>query len=87
MRPNEKQFRNKKNGIALCPNLLRYFECGLVSFYDAHTILVSHHGPSKGNFYDNLKGLVGKKTSLPNKKNHFREDAAIGWHRRMFQKI
>ncbi|UKT62797.1 HNH endonuclease [Pedobacter mucosus] len=74
------------NGIALCPNLHRAFDRGLVSITNNYTILVSQHLIEKENHAYGLKGLAGKKILLPNKQRYFPEIAAIEWHREQVYK-
>jgi len=69
------------NGIALCPNLHRAFDRGLVSISADYTILVSDHLIEKENHAYSLKGLVGGKILLPNKRIHFPDAEAVAWHR------
>lgn len=69
------------NSIALCPNLHRAFDRGLVSISADYTILVSDHVIEKEAHAYTLKGLSGRKILLPNKTIHFPEAEALAWHR------
>ena len=69
------------NGIALCPNLHRAFDRGLVSISADYTIMVSNHVIEKEAHAYTLKGLAGRKILLPNKRIHFPEVEAVAWHR------
>jgi len=69
------------NGIALCPNLHRAFDRGLVSISADYTIMVSGHVIEKEAHAYTLKGLAGRKILLPNKPIHFPAVAAVTWHR------
>jgi len=69
------------NGIALCPNLHRAFDRGLVSISANYTIMVSNHVIEKETHAYTLKGLEGRKILLPNKQLHFPEAEALAWHR------
>lgn len=69
------------NGIALCPNLHRAFDRGLVSIANDYTILVSQHLIEKENHVYGLKGLAGRKMILPSKSIYFPSIVSVEWHR------
>ncbi|WP_425568858.1 HNH endonuclease [Pedobacter jeongneungensis] len=69
------------NGIALCPNLHRAFDRGLVSITNDYTILVSKHLIENTNHPYALNRLNGRRILLPNKSTQYPEIAAIEWHR------
>ncbi|PWS27991.1 restriction endonuclease [Pedobacter yonginense] len=69
------------NGIALCPNLHRAFDRGLVSISTDFTILVSDHVIEQEAHAYALKGLSGRRILLPNKQIHFPDRDALEWHR------
>lgn len=69
------------NGIALCPNLHRAFDRGLVGISADYHIMVSDHVIEKETHAYTLKGLAGRKILLPNKHIHFPDTEAITWHR------
>lgn len=77
------QTQNDKvtNGIALCPNLHRAFDRGLVSISMEHTILVSDHLIENEKNDYSLKRLAGRKILLPTKEIHFPDQTALAWHR------
>jgi putative restriction endonuclease len=70
------------NGIALCPNLHRAFDRGLVSISTDYTILVSEHVIENESHVYTLKGLAGRKILLPNKFIHFPDAEALVWHQK-----
>ncbi|WP_316739877.1 HNH endonuclease [Pedobacter aquatilis] len=69
------------NGIALCPNLHRAFDRGLVSISNEYSIMVSTHLIENDKHTYALGNLAGRKILLPNKQIHFPEMAALAWHR------
>ncbi|RZJ56296.1 MAG: restriction endonuclease [Flavobacterium sp.] len=69
------------NGIALCPNLHRAFDRGLVSIDTDYRILVSKHLTEDEKHPYGLRQLVGKKMLLPQQKIHYPEMEALNWHR------
>ena len=70
------------NGIALCPNLHRAFDRGLVSITNDYTILVSKHLIENTNHPYALHTLTGRRILLPNKSTQYPEIDAIEWHRK-----
>jgi putative restriction endonuclease len=69
------------NGIALCPNLHRAFDRGLVSIDTDYRILVSNHLTEDEKHPYGLKQLAGKKMLLPIQQIHYPEMEAVNWHR------
>lgn len=69
------------NGIALCPNLHRAFDRGLVSIDTDYRILVSNHLNEDEKHPYGLKQLAGKKMRLPIQQIHHPETEAVNWHR------
>jgi putative restriction endonuclease len=73
------------NGIALCPNLHRAFDKGLISISDDYTILVSK------NFVENQKSafkisqFAGKQILLPYAKELYPDLKNITVHRKKFE--
>lgn len=71
------------NGIALCPNLHRAFDRGLISISDDYNVLVKKNFiESMSNF--NLKQFENKKILLPNKEEHFPLQTNLNHHRNRF---
>lgn len=69
------------NGIALCPNLHRAFDRGLISVGDDFKILVSRHFAEAEASPYSLKFLAEKPIALPFGEIHFPEKANFKWHR------
>jgi len=69
------------NGLALCPNLHRAFDRGLVSIDAEHRILVSTHITEDEKHPYGLKQLAGKKMTLPTQQIHYPAQEALAWHR------
>lgn len=69
------------NGIALCPNLHRVFDRGLVSVNPDYRILVSKHLTEDEKHPYGLKQLAGKKMLLPIQQTHYPAQEALTWHR------
>lgn len=69
------------NGIALCPNMHRAFDRGLLSIDQNYRILVSDHLTEDKNHAYALAPLKGKKIVLPKEKNHYPAQEALAWHR------
>lgn len=69
------------NGIALCPNLHRAFDRGLISVGNNYKVLVSRHfAEDEANPYS-IRFLAGKPIALPFGDIHFPEKANFMWHR------
>lgn len=69
------------NGIALCPNLHRAFDRGLISVGDDFKILVSRHFAEDNASPYSIKLLANKFIALPFGDIHFPEKANFKWHR------
>ena len=69
------------NGIALCPNMHRAFDRGLLSIDDNYRILVSKHLTEDKNHPYALSALKGKQMILPQQQNHYPAQDALAWHR------
>lgn len=69
------------NGIALCPNLHRAFDRGLVSVHADYRILVSPHVTELVEHPYGLKKLAGQKILLPQTINHYPAQEVLEWHR------
>jgi putative restriction endonuclease len=69
------------NGIALCPNMHRAFDRGLISIDQDYRILVSRHLTEDKNHPYALNALKGKKIILPQHQNHYPTQEALAWHR------
>jgi putative restriction endonuclease len=69
------------NGIALCPNMHRAFDRGLLSIDSDYRILVSGHVHEDENHPYGFRQLAGKEVLLPEKSIHYPDQLALAWHR------
>ena len=69
------------NGIALCPNLHRAFDRGLVGITNDYRILVSSLLIEDDSHPYGLGQLEGKNISLPKNEIHYPEVESLIWHR------
>ena len=69
------------NGIALCPNLHRAFDRGLVSISNEYSIVISRHLIEDEKHTYALKALEGQRIFLPIKESYYPEIQALEWHR------
>jgi putative restriction endonuclease len=69
------------NGIALCPNLHRAFDRGLIGIDNEYKVIVS------GNFKEDetnysIKAFEGKSIRLPKQRQYYPSPENIEWHRK-----
>lgn len=69
------------NGLALCPNLHRAFDRGLVSVDQDYRILVSRHIRELGEHPYSLKKLEGTKIIIPKTEQYYPAPENLAWHR------
>ncbi|WP_113653193.1 HNH endonuclease [Pedobacter namyangjuensis] len=69
------------NGIALCPNMHRAFDRGLLSIDENYCILVSENLTEDKSHPYALGQLKGKNILLPQQQNHYPAQEALAWHR------
>jgi putative restriction endonuclease len=69
------------NGIALCPNLHRAFDRGLISIDNDYRVLVSAHMIENSDHPYSLKQLSGVEIRLPLGKRYYPEQENLEWHR------
>ena len=69
------------NGIALCPNLHRAFDRGLIGIDTSYRILVSSHLIEDNQHPYSLKKLNGKPIHLPSTPMYYPEPENLEWHR------
>lgn len=69
------------NGIALCPNLHRAFDRGLVSIDNDYRILISNHLNEIESHSYSLKQLEGRKIRLPFGSQYYPSIENVEWHR------
>lgn len=70
------------NGIALCPNLHRAFDRGLVSVDEDFNILISSHIDEDTNHSYSMAKLRGKPIALPEQVQYRPSQENLEWHRR-----
>jgi len=69
------------NGIALCPNLHRAFDRGLVSVGEDYTIMVSAHIDELADHPYSLSKLKGKPILAPELQRYYPSQENLAWHR------
>jgi len=75
------------NGLALCPNLHRAFDRGLITVDEKLQVKVSQTiAEDESNTYA-LKNLAGKRLSLPFGSIHYPAVANLAWHREHVFKV
>jgi putative restriction endonuclease len=72
------------NGIALCPNLHRAFDRGLISIADDYTILVNKNFIENQKSAFNMSQFAGKQIFLPFSESLFPSLENISFHRKKF---
>lgn len=68
------------NGIALCPNLHRAFDRGLIAIDENYKVLVSRHFAESESRYS-IKAFERKEIQLPVFKSHYPLKENFRWHR------
>ncbi|WP_028296296.1 HNH endonuclease [Olivibacter sitiensis] len=69
------------NGLALCPNMHRAFDRGLLSVDGEYRILVSPHVREDESHAYSLAQLAGKRMLLPTKLQYWPRQEGLEWHR------
>ena len=72
------------NGIALCPNLHRAFDRGLISVSDDYTVLVNKNFVENKNSVYNISQFAGKQLILPENKDLYPSLENFAKHRCKF---
>jgi putative restriction endonuclease len=67
------------NGIALCPNLHRAFDRGLIAIDEKYKVVVSNNFKEDGTNYS-IKAFEGKEINLPKMKSYYPLRENLGWH-------
>lgn len=70
------------NGIALCPNLHRAFDRGLISISDNYTVILNNNFVENTDSVFNLSQFYGKELDMPKLQKHFPSQENIANHRR-----
>lgn len=68
------------NGLALCPNLHRAFDAGLISLTDDYKVIVKHKLVESDTSYS-LKKLEGRKIRLPKEERFWPGREWVKWQR------
>ncbi|MEM8894354.1 MAG: HNH endonuclease, partial [Bacteroidota bacterium] len=66
------------NGIALCPNLHRAFDRGLIAITPEYVVRVSDQFLESGDY--SIKSYAGRKISLPLNKSFWPRKENLDWH-------
>lgn len=69
------------NGLALCPNMHRAFDRGLLTVDDSYRIKVSKQIFEDETHPYSLKHLDEKRIGLPNERDYFPSQENLAWHR------
>ncbi|MCO5949230.1 HNH endonuclease [Mucilaginibacter flavidus] len=69
------------NGLALCPNLHRAFDRGLVAISNNYRVIISPHLIESEEHPYNIKQLKGVEIALPQDKWHYPNLESLEWHR------
>ncbi|MCB0815075.1 MAG: HNH endonuclease [Flavobacteriales bacterium] len=72
------------NGIALCPNMHRAFDRGLISIAADHTLLVSDHLKENDSTYG-IRPFRGRPLYLPKDRKHWPDPDNLAKHRERFE--
>ena len=81
--PFAKSFDNSlTNGIALCPNLHRAFDRGLISINDSYEVILSPSFKENTQSEYSFSKMEGKTIVLPNDKDFWPSLANFEWHRK-----
>ncbi len=72
------------NGIALCPNLHRAFDRGLISIDDNYKVIVSKGFSETINSNYNIRQFAGKEILLPKNQKYFPSIESLNYHRGKF---
>lgn len=67
------------NGIALCPNLHRAFDRGLIGINENYRVVVSNVFTEESTAYG-IRFFEGKEIKLPNLKCYFQKKENLEWH-------
>jgi len=72
------------NGIALCPNLHRAFDRGLISINNNHKVIISKEFSESSDSNYGVKQFEGKRILLPDNEKYFPSLESLNSHRRKF---
>ena len=81
--PFSKDFDNSlSNGIALCPNLHRAFDRGLISVNESYEVMLSQSFKENSQSEYSFSRIEGKTIALPSDKDFWPSLANFEWHRK-----
>lgn len=69
------------NGLALCPNIHRAFDRGLVAISDEYSVLLSPHVRENTDHTYSLKRFEHQQIKLPENKYAWPDKEMLAWHR------
>lgn len=72
------------NGIALCPNLHRAFDRGLISIDNNYKVLISRNFSEINNSNYSIIQFEGIKIKLPNNRSNFPSFDSLNYHRKKY---
>ena len=72
------------NGIALCPNLHRAFDRGLISIDENYRVLVNPVFSESGISSHSIMQFKGQQIKLPDKQRYFPAQENLVFHRKKF---
>jgi putative restriction endonuclease len=70
------------NGIALCPNLHRAFDRGMIAVDENYKVIVSERFTENSNSFYSIKKLAGRPILLPAEPRYHPLAANFAWHRK-----
>jgi putative restriction endonuclease len=70
------------NGIALCPNLHRAFDRGMISVDENLKVIVSNKFSESPDAMYKFKDLIGTPLLLPLDSRHHPSEENFAWHRK-----
>ena len=70
------------NGLALCPNIHRAFDRGLIAINDDYSVLLSSHIREKSEHAYSLNKFEGEKMLLPERQSAWPDVGLLRWHRK-----
>lgn len=83
IRPFAKSYNDTiTNGIALCPNLHRAFDRGLIGIDGNYEVVVSERFTESSDTTYSIKKLVGKAIILPAEPRFYPSEENLAWHRK-----
>ncbi len=69
------------NGLALCPNLHRAFDRGLIGVDDDYTVVINPIFTEPNDSFYSIKQFSGKRILLPKMERYYPDLESLKWHR------